>query len=278
MKHNPIEFLRERFGTDRRYRYMPNGGNLGDNLIAAGTVQSLDRSGLNWEFMHGGRETVSEKDVLIYGGGGSFVDLYQGGIDCLRFLLSLGQPVVVLPQTVRGHEEFWRSCPNITLFCRDQKSFDYASSFSQVDVLAADDMALSLDLSDPLLAGILEYHAKIRARNPGARRVLNAFRGDTERSSSAASASDSIDLSELVHPRISEKTDIYANAVLFLMSVAGFDLVRTDRLHVSVAASLVGIDVELFDNNYGKNSDIFRFSLREKFSSMQLMGLEKVNL
>ncbi len=251
---------------------MPNGGNLGDNLIAAATIQRLDRSGLRWEFMRGGKETVSNEDVLIYGGGGSLVDLYRGGIDCVRFLQSLGRPVVVLPQTVRGHQDFWEACLPLTLFCRDQVSFDYASRYKQIEVLAADDMATHLDMDDPLFHPIVTYHKHMTARDEMAGRSLNAFRRDGESSASDLAAKGSVDLSELSFPRLKDKTDIYASAVLFLMSAAGHRLVRTDRLHVSVAASLVGAEVELFDNNYGKNGDVFRFTLRDRFPKIIYHG------
>src|SRR4051812_661274 len=106
-KIEPIPYLIQTYGSDARFVYMPNVGNLGDDLIAAATIQQFDRHGLNWTLMVGGKENLRPGDVLVYGGGGSLVGLYKGGIACLEFLSRLGPPVVVLPHTVRGHEDFW---------------------------------------------------------------------------------------------------------------------------------------------------------------------------
>jgi hypothetical protein len=39
--------------------------------------------------------------------------------------------------------------------------------------------------------------------------------------------------------------------------------VLSDRLHVGIAASLLGINCKLYDNSYGKNRTIYRHSIRK---------------
>ncbi|MBM1171282.1 polysaccharide pyruvyl transferase family protein [Microvirga arabica] len=275
MKQDPIAYLKSRFGTQFHFRYMPNGGNLGDNLIAAATVQALDASGLDWEFFRDDeRGNTDDRRVFIYGGGGSLVDLYAGGINCIKHLMKFSRPIVVLPQTIRGHSDFWSHAPNITVFARDLQSYEYALKFPQLTCLPADDMATNFNMLEPAFAAIRRYHHSMTATAPISI-ALNAFREDDEsRREPDRIRGCSIDLSNLMHPTLKNRADIYTAAVLFLMSVSGFRLVRTDRLHVSVAAALVGASVELFDNSYGKNQAVFDFTLRQRFPNIRFMGVK----
>ena len=50
-------------------------------------------------------------------------------------------------------------------------------------------------------------------------------------------------------------------AQVMLKALSRFDFVRTDRLHVGIAAALTGADVELLDNSYGKLSGVYAQSL-----------------
>lgn len=272
IKIDPMAFLADRFGPSARFSWMPNGGNLGDNLIAAGTLCAFDRAGLDWRFMQGGRETLEPHDVLVYGGGGSLVDLYQGAIECLQFLCSLGQPVVVLPQTVRGHDEFWRSAPPMIVFCRDLNSFAHMAQFPQIEALLADDMALSLDLATPPYAPIVAYRQRLMAAGWGAA-VLTMFREDVE-AGPMAEVGSSIDLSDLAYPAMRSRGEIESMAVFFLMAVAHTHRLRTNRLHVAVAGGHLGIVTEMHDNVYGKNRDVYEFSLRERFPSITFKAAE----
>jgi exopolysaccharide biosynthesis predicted pyruvyltransferase EpsI len=43
--------------------------------------------------------------------------------------------------------------------------------------------------------------------------------------------------------------------------IGAFDLINTNRLHVGIMAALMGKEVNLYDNNYGKNRDVFQYSL-----------------
>ena len=49
-----------------------------------------------------------------------------------------------------------------------------------------------------------------------------------------------------------------------------FTVVSTDRLHVGIGSMLVGADVELYDNTYGKISSVYNNSLTE-FGNVTLM-------
>jgi len=263
---DPTSFLSNELANGGRCLYMPNGGNLGDNLIARATIQAFQRAGIRWEFLRGGRESVRAGDIVVYGGGGSLVPLYKGGVDCLRFLSSLNCRVFVLPHTVRGHEDFWASAHGFTAFCRDKASLDYLGEFAGVEAIAAHDMATGLDLSaDPFTAvrNLRAWHVKNETSS-----TLLAFRGDGE--SGSIRAGRSLDVSDLAHPPLSSVESIYAHATFFLSVIAAYGAVETDRLHISIAAGLLGIPTALHDNNYGKNAAVFEQTLRFKFPTIQL--------
>lgn len=256
-KVDPIEYLKSTH-KDARYMYMPNGGNLGDGLIAAATIQAFAKAGLNWQFMRGG-------DVSIYGGGGSLIEMYQGGYDCLKFLHAIGKPVIILPHTIRGNADFWKSLPKTTVFCREPISYEFMQSFEQHEVFLADDMALSLNVHTPPYQVVVDYRDKLKqsARTQGA---VTAFRQDNE--SSAPGKATEIDFSQLASPSMQSETDIVAHTVAFLTMIAPFDKVATDRLHVAIACALLGVHCDCYDNSYGKLSAVFEFSLQGRYSNI----------
>lgn len=261
---DPIAYLRRRLATGGRCFYMPNGGNLGDNLIASATVQRFEREGLPWHFIRGRRRDVQPGDLLVFGGGGSLVSLYTGGIECVASLQALGAPVVVLPHTVNGHPDFWRGTGAVTVFCREQDSLAYLESFPQVESLPAHDMALGLDLTADPFTTVLALREAYASR--GEVRVLRAFRRDGE--AAGAIADDTLDLSALSYPPLMSVTSVHGHACAFLAALAGYSAIHTDRLHVAIAGGLLGIPVVLFDNVYGKNRAVFAASLQDRFSSM----------
>lgn len=45
--------------------------------------------------------------------------------------------------------------------------------------------------------------------------------------------------------------------------------VETDRLHVAIAASLLGKRVRIQNNSYGKNRAVYEFRLRDRFPNLE---------
>lgn len=50
------------------------------------------------------------------------------------------------------------------------------------------------------------------------------------------------------------------------------DIILTDRLHLGISGALLGKEVFLMDNVYGKISGIYEFSLRERFPRVHLLN------
>ena len=269
---NPIEFLQRRFGPDFTVAFMPNGGNLGDGLIASATMQAFDKAKIDWRILRGGRENIRPTDILVHGGGGSLVKLYEGTVASLKFMATLNRPIVVFPQTVRNHSEFWQNCGAMTVFCRDPTSLAYIQQFTHVESYLCDDMAVMLDVSSPPFSCVAELRRRILTNNVP-KSTLNIFRSDGE--SSGNSFSDvSFDLSDIAYPTMKSQGEIDAHTVFFMTAIAGADLIQTDRLHVAVAAGLLNIPTNFFDNSYGKNRGVYEFTIRDRFPSINFVSNE----
>jgi exopolysaccharide biosynthesis predicted pyruvyltransferase EpsI len=257
----PIELVASILPKGGCCYFLPNGGNLGDALIAAATIQRLDLSGLDWEFLRGNRSRVTKRDVILFGGGGSLVEAYEGGTDALKSLRSLEAQVVVLPQSINGHSEFWMSARNLIVFCRDFLSYNYMQRYPWVDTFIAHDMATQLDMSCEPFNTALSVRNFISTQPE--RRTLNAFRKDGE--ALAPAPASTFDVSGLLFPSMSSSGSIIGHAASLLSVLAMFTTVRTDRLHVAIGAAVLGIDTHLTDNSYGKNRAVFECSLKSLF-------------
>lgn len=211
-KHDPVAHIVKRLSHGGHCYFMPNGGNLGDCLIASATIQAFQKAGIPWSLICGKRQSVRPSDLLVFGGGGSLVPLYEGGIQCVESLLQLGAPVVVLPQTVRGNEAFWKQSAAVTVFCRDSASLDFIRGFPNIPSCLADDMALRLDLTADPFSTVAAIRRALAARKEI--RLLVANRGDREAIGPARDGS--IDISALAHPAMHSVESIHANTCVFL--------------------------------------------------------------
>lgn len=99
------------------------------------------------------------------------------------------------------------------------------------------------------------------------KRHLHAHRGDCEVLGPADE--ESIDISALAHPVMHSGESIHANACAFLTILAGYAEIQTDRLHVALGGSLLGIPVRLHDNANGKNRAVYETSPRERFPKLR---------
>jgi exopolysaccharide biosynthesis predicted pyruvyltransferase EpsI len=264
-KHDPVAHITKRLSNGGHCYFMPNGGNLGDCLIASATIQAFEKAGIPWSLIRGKRQSVRPSDLLVFGGGGSLVPLYDGGIECVKSLQRLGAPVVVLPQTVRGNEAFWKQAEAVTVFCRDSNSLDFIRGFSNIPSFLADDMALRLDLTADPFSTVAAFR-KVLVERKETRHLL-AHRGDLEALGPADEAS--IDISALAYPAMHSVESINANACAFLTILATYSEIQTDRLHVAIGGSLLGISVQLHDNANGKNRAVYETSLRERFPKLR---------
>ena len=261
--------IKERLKPGATCYSMPNGGNLGDCLIASATIQCLESHQIPWKYIRGNRQRVKSGDLLVYGGGGSLVSLYQGGIECIESLLALGSNVIILPQTISGHNTFWRRQRSITAFCRDLESLHYLSAFEDTSSFFYHDLATHLELSQEPFSTIASLHRSMLASRPYS--SLSVFRNDAERK--IGIQQDTIDLPSVAYPSMKSTDIIHANSCILLASLAGYSKIYTDRLHVAIGASLLDITVDLYDTSHQKNSSVYKSTLQSLYPRVRLCNL-----
>lgn len=268
--------------------FHPNAGNAGDSLIAAATYQTFDRIGLRYRPVRAHDPTPwTAGGVLIAGGGGNLVDLYANMRDFLTPRHAAASRVVLLPHGVRGHGDLIAEFgPHVDVICRDPVSEAYVREHARrCSVLLMHDMALALDVSSlprmdwPRRAPSPEQVRRYwlhrwrvsRAPRPADPAVLNAFRLDEE-SAGGALPSDNIDVSRLLAAGVFPEFIAFRVVRDLLGAVDAAAVVNTDRLHVCIAALLIGKEVNFYDNSYGKNRSVYEFSLKGRFPRLNWRG------
>lgn len=269
--------------------FHPNRGNAGDALIALATCQLFRRGGIPFRLVSND-QFESTGRLVLYGGGGNLVPLYT---DAARFLQRHGasaKRLILLPHTVAGHEALLGSLgPNVTIFCRELVSYEHVRRHaSHAEVLLAEDLALGLDLSaalHPTIAVMSDpsvssrqvvkdwmFLARLEVGRGlwGNAQTLNAFRRDLERTEMSPPGPN-YDLSRLGHGCRSEALAAYSSMRL-LSAISLFDCVNTNRLHVCIAAALLGKTVNLYPNSYYKCKAVYDFSLARRCPTVAWHG------
>lgn len=274
------------------FYFWSNFGNLGDYLIAEATKQLFDRLELEWKEFDPDSPDLPESYNLVFSGGGRFVRHWLGQHQPLHyFTRSAVNKCVILPHSIRGVDSFVQSLDERhVVFCREKESYNYCRRLNEKShFYLADDLAIkiSLDLlpqnctdvpaltsnSDdlqkrqyrflsegmPHIMKLLTHRASVRMAHNG-KRIAFLLRGDEEKSVPMQS-SLSYDLSG-AWSDFCRWTPYRACMVkAFMDCFDGIDEVVTDRLHAGIMAMLLGKQVYLLDNDYGKQSGIYEMSL-----------------
>lgn len=238
--------------------YVPNSGNLGDGVIALGNGHLFDEWGLNFRIARFSRESIADAgNHLVLGGGGGMVRglYYELGSYLLQFLKK-GGTACILPSTIKDFgSEFVRYADQLTIFARERTTYDelLASGMPPARVHLCHDLAFALN---PIW---IEAQKGVPAYG-----TLTAFREDDEQTF-APHQDENIDLSlflngSLWHDR--EFTEVSVSRLAQFL--ASYAKVKTNRLHVGILSFLLGVDLSLFDNSYGKNKSIFEYSLYQE--------------
>jgi exopolysaccharide biosynthesis predicted pyruvyltransferase EpsI len=245
---------------NKKVAYCVNPGNAGDSLIWYGTICLFKKLGISYIPYNLALkyDLLSNIDVIVYAGGGNLAPYYGACSKFLKKNIPMGKPILLLPHTIQGHQNLLKHLPsNVILCCREQMSYDYCKSIVafKKNVNLAHDLAFFADLSFVKLK---------KESNPP--KNLFAFRVDTEINplrKKIILPSSNQDVSH--YGSISEKSSYdvnYAVMKKFIETINAYDVVWTDRLHVGIAAFLLGKEVHLFDNSYGKNRAIFDHTIR----------------
>ncbi|WP_312720204.1 polysaccharide pyruvyl transferase family protein [Mobilicoccus sp.] len=273
-----IDALTTARDSGRRVHYRPELGNAGDALINVGFYHLADRLGLTYREITGGRfdlDGVLPGDLVICAGGGSISSVWDIGARTLEALTRGDHDLLLLPQTIEGQEEALSLLrPRDLLFVRERRSLAHAVATGvKARIMLDHDMAFHLD---PTLArkGMLlrpparpddlrraAAFARHRARGL-AGETLEAWRTDDERSDAARTRRRRDDLSLLADRGTLDRASNERSAALLMSVVSWYRQVRTDRLHIGIAAALLGKPVTLSPGSYHKIRSVYEFSMK----------------
>ncbi len=266
--------------------FIPNPGNAGDSLINAATFQVFDEAGLNYQVRSPRQlykaicaghsmDALQLKDkIVVMGGGGAFTSQYRYSATLVQAIHSAARHLILLPCTVEGHQQLLGSLGgNVTIFCRERISLAHVQRHCDgPEVLAHHDMAFSLNvpwlLSQPLEGISLRKRIRLyfnrrgmaALRQRSGNEVLNAFRLDVE-SCGRAIPKDNKDLSQLFSLGSQTRAQNLSSAKSLLSEVNQFERIKTNRLHVGVAAFLLGKRLDFYANSYFKNRAVYELSI-----------------
>lgn len=287
MKLDVWNYLLENIRNEKIYFY-PNPGNAGDSLIAAAEYIMFKKLGVDFDVIDN-NEMIPLGVIVIYGGGGNLVPPYPNARNFLSKIYNTAKKIIVLPHTIRDNDLLLNKFTHDSiLIAREKITYEYIKNRGQYEFLLADDMALSLPVPDILKrSGSIGFKwgnfFSIRNLKRGARsfiffiknfsnkKQLNSFRTDVE-STGRHNFSNNFDVSAKFAADDMLFESCLETAFFVFWFLNKFELVRTDRLHVCIAAALLGKNVEFFDNSYGKNRDVYEFSLRDRFPNVVMMS------
>ncbi|WP_027169529.1 polysaccharide pyruvyl transferase family protein [Mesorhizobium sp. WSM3224] len=256
--------------SGKKICFFPNPGNAGDSLIAVGTYQAFERCGLEVEIID--LDSNVKDQIVFLGGGGNFVPLYTDVKTAFKKFLGRASKCILLPHTIRGNEDVIASLDDsCTVFCRDLASFRHLRAVNpSLEVRLSHDMAFHIDVR----ALLDDEETRIAAQNVLTEKLnslgltegmirgwpsVDMLRLDSE--SCADAPQSDVDVSDLFALGV-RPNEARLAAWCFLKTISFAKHITTDRLHVGVAAAMLGVPCTLRDNSYGKNHSVYEHSLK----------------
>ena len=237
---------------DQDVVYVANPGNAGDSLIAYGTLLVFEEMGLKYTI--GDWNKHYKGKTLFYAGGGNLVGLYR---NCSTFLKNNkdNNDIVVLPHTIKSEDKLLSSLgPNVILMCREKKSYRYVKDIvkHKQNVFLSKDMAFYISHLDSF-------------KEKKGKDICHAYRTDVEKTN-VAIPRDNIDISVRFNRRgnTQHKSVIKSVSLSIFEYLSKYEVIFTNRLHVAIAAYLIGKKVEFYGNSYWKNKAVYEYSLSQE--------------
>lgn len=288
--------------ADYAYLELPYYENIGDTLIWEGTLRFLEQSRFKCLYTASSRTFVYRElpktAIILLQGGGNFGDLWPEPHQFRKKVIELypRNRAIVLPQTVwyenpeklAEDETFFANHPNVTLCARDKVSYAFMQEhFPNNKVLLVPDMAFFVDFE--------RYGHKEHLTS----RTLYAKRTDKELKSDEWPKFVPRDAEVHDWPTYERKAFKYAVAdaierrLGYWANVRGlkganrgidwlrnhfyrpqyikdcvrfinqYDVIFSTRLHIAIVGAMMGKDVHILDNSYGKNSGFYESWLKD---------------
>jgi exopolysaccharide biosynthesis predicted pyruvyltransferase EpsI len=209
-------------------------GNIGDELIYAGTRQLLRRRFYK-EVSVRNLGAVSGHTALV-AGGGCWCGPYHNMVKHLPVIETRFERVIIMPSSFDVSQPSVRSTLAATkalVFARERKSFD--------DICRLCDAKIAYDC-----AFFFDYRPYLR-HGEG---CLVAYRTDEE------------SVLSVIPGRNHDISESCSTLDEWLWTIAGHAVVKTDRAHVMIAAALLGKVVDYWTSSYHKVSSIADYALK----------------
>jgi len=294
MEETPIVQYLKSWPFQGKIYYFPNPGSAGDSIIAQATFTLFKELGIDYSVIPVSQSFDPVGKTVVYGGGGNLVEYYGTARKFIQKYHIHAKKLVILPHTINANEDLLGELGvNVDVICREEVSYAHVRKFAPAaNVLLMDDIAFSLDMKKiarqtliPLNRQLILFlpqdflmtimmtlkllSGKILER--GDLRILNAFRKDLEGTSSGFPC-DNVDLSDLLSHWAPSETVTYYVTHRILRAINHFRTVRTDRLHVCIAAAKLGKTVEFYPNKYYKCEAVYQYSMKDYYPNVHWIG------
>lgn len=284
------------------YLDLPYYPNIGDNLIWEGTEYFLATLPYKCLYKAGietyCKQSLPSTTTIIFQGGGNFGDLWERHNIFRKEIIEQNpsNPIIILPQSVyyenstkiKHDEFFFAQHTNVTLCARDSVSYDFMKEhFPKNSTILVPDMAFYANLN--------KFHSTTQKNG----RILFAKRLDKE--FAEISKYDNIPQNVEIHDwptfehtkkkyqqvnyldgwlnffsnnkkikKVNILRDIlrkyfYKNQYLKdgVNFISQYDTIYATRLHIAIMAAMLGKQVYLIDNSYGKNVNLYNTWLKD---------------
>ena len=269
---NIVNMLRDLNG----FTFIPNYGNMGDIVIAQAEYQLFEKYRFLYDVFHG----KVTRENLVYGGGGRFVKNWSH-----RYASTLPifqQPhikrIVILPSSFHDCSDLLKVIDKrFVIFCREKQSYDYLlASNTNARIYLEHDMVFFMTDDFMKTTNVRRFnftkaYRKVSWLVPDLMerngiKIAWFLRTDSESKTDWTRFDDikpTLDLSICAHSDSRDGNVCNFYTKLFFSAIDTADMIVTDRLHVGICSMLMGKEVFLVDNSYGKVSGVYEHSMKQ---------------
>lgn len=282
----------------------PDYVNLGDHAIAvAEDIYIREHFGEYYEFgshscypdaLEYLKKYITEKDILLFQGGGNLGSLWRVNEEIFRNLLKnfSNNNVIVFPQSIyygdseeekcyfKESKKIYNEHKNLTICVRDERSYEFVKKSYACKCLLLPDMVLTLNYDkqrERTGIGVLLRDDKEKLTPCDMRGSIDELIKIVEESKVP-----------LTHHPVEFISDRKERIAQILEEYASCKLVITDRLHGMIFSAITNTPCIAFDNSYHKVSGVYKKWLKkykyiecvDSFSKESLLSLirEKLEL
>ena len=245
---------------DRKFTFIVQGGNQGDQMIWAGARKLAHLAELNYRETnmkrgHSPYIDIKPDEILYLNGGGGFNTWWNWTPRLLnRLVKQYPENIIIIgPSTVAlqgWYLDKWLPCSdNVIFYARELTTYNFLKENYDLNLFHDQDTALHLNYGDTELKQVIgKNHRKELHR-------LFGLREDPESIDNIPKQVNVDDYDLVVDPCLEKnwaELHLYASKIL------------TNRCHSAILGSILGKDTTMFNGNYHKNRSIWEYSLKKR--------------